>query len=68
MKYLAALMVIGSVFAGNRSEAGDWVTYEGKDGPGRDQERVIPLYPDAVDPGVGDDEDGAVLREVRRGL
>jgi DNA-binding LacI/PurR family transcriptional regulator len=29
---------------------------------------VLPLDPDLVDPGVGDDEDGPVLREVRRVL
>ena len=41
---------------------------KGEDGSGRDQERMIPFYPDPVDPGVRDDENGAVVREVRRVL
>lgn len=34
MKYLAVLLVLGCLFTGNRTYAGDWVTYEGKEGPG----------------------------------
>ena len=34
MKYLAALMVVLSLAANSRVKAGDWVVYQGKEGPG----------------------------------
>src|SRR5436189_5398894 len=41
MKYLAALMMAGSLFAGNRTVAADWVVYEGKAGPGKGKHIVF---------------------------
>src|SRR3954454_5283343 len=41
MKYLASLMVLASLVAGTRIMAGDWVVYEGKDGPGKGKHIVF---------------------------
>src|SRR5438128_12665056 len=41
MKYFAALLVIGSLLTGNQGRAGDWVTYEGKEGPGKGKHIVF---------------------------
>src|SRR5437016_4416350 len=41
MKHLAALMMMGSFLAGNHLLAGDWVTYEGKSGPGKGKHIVF---------------------------
>src|SRR5712691_761162 len=41
MKYLAALMMAGSLFTGNRTMAADWVFYKGKDGPGKGKHIVF---------------------------
>jgi len=43
MKYFAALTLImaGSLLAGNRTMAADWVVYEGKDGPGKGKHIVF---------------------------
>src|SRR5213596_3562462 len=41
MKYFAALMMIASLCAGNRTLAGDWVVYEGKEGPGQGKHIVF---------------------------
>lgn len=42
MRYIAGLMVIlGSFLAANHVKAGDWVTYEGKEGPGKGRHIVF---------------------------
>src|SRR4051794_13982824 len=41
MKYLAALLMAGTLLAGSRIHAGDWVTYEGQDGPGKGKHIVF---------------------------
>ena len=40
MKCISALMVIGAL-AINQTQAGDWVTYEGKEGPGKGKHIVF---------------------------
>ena len=55
--------------AGGSGEAEHRATRpERQRGAGRDEERALPADPHAVDQAVGDDQDGAVLREVWRGL
>src|SRR6266540_1033393 len=41
MKHLAALMIIPSLVAGARAHAGDWVAYEGAQGPGKGKHIVF---------------------------
>jgi type 1 glutamine amidotransferase len=41
MKYLAALTIILSLGLGSRTNAGDWLTYEGKAGPGQGKHIVF---------------------------
>lgn len=41
MKYLATLVILGSLFGGIRLMAADWVTYEGQDGPGKGKQIVF---------------------------
>jgi hypothetical protein len=41
MKHFAALMVVLVLAAPNRADAGDWVVYEGKDGPGKGKHIVF---------------------------
>src|SRR2546421_8913456 len=41
MKNWAALLVMTSFIFGNRVNAGDWVVYEGKSGPGRGKHIVF---------------------------
>ncbi|MSU20907.1 MAG: hypothetical protein EXS30_05880 [Pedosphaera sp.] len=41
MKYLATLLIVLSSVVGTRINAGDWVTYEGKQGPGKGKHIVF---------------------------
>ena len=41
MKYLAALIMLGSLALAGRINAGDWVVYEGKEGPGKSKHIVF---------------------------
>jgi hypothetical protein len=41
MKYLSGLMAILFVWMASRANAGDWVVYEGKDGPGKGKHIVF---------------------------
>ena len=41
MKYLAALMIVATLAFGQNALSGDWVGYEGKDGPGKGKHIVF---------------------------
>ena len=41
MKYLAALMIVATLAFGQNALSGDWVVYEGKDGPGKGKHIVF---------------------------
>src|SRR5437870_4539656 len=41
MKYFPAVMMIASLVAGRHARGGDWVVYEGKEGPGKGKHIVF---------------------------